>query len=110
MAPLSLPAGARSPFLIHVELGGGIVRRIDITPPNKDVLDLQQLGQGASALTPAWEQFCGEAERVCLEERGHVPGIDMGITGFANRTFILKWVLVTNQVKNTYEDREKATE
>lgn len=73
-------------------------------------ISLRLLGRNYTRLTDEYEACLGQAASICLEECGHQPGINLKIEGIHNEIFPLDWDLVTDEIKRTWRDEEKATE
>lgn len=76
-------------------------------------LDLQTLATapGLPGLTVAAAQTLTEAASVCLEEVGHRTGtVTLVVSGDFEQSVRLHWAEMTEQVRNTYNDLQEATE
>lgn len=74
------------------------------------MLDLNTLGRGLPAITPAFGQALAEAGGVCLEDRGHAQGAQLQVQGYASKSHALVWPAVTEQALRCWNDPEVATE
>ena len=51
-----------------------------------------------------------EAGGVCLESQGHVMGVQLRVSGYANNIYRLEWPPITDQISRTWNDLPEATE
>lgn len=74
------------------------------------VLNLQTLGQGLPAITPAFGAAIAEAGAICLTDEAHAPGVILKVEGEFSTTFRLNWPPVTEQTRRCWNDEEYTTE
>ena len=74
------------------------------------VLNLNDLGNGLPAITPAWGSVLAQVAGVCLESQGHHQGVLLRVTGHLNSTHALNWPPVSAQALKTWADPQEATE
>lgn len=72
--------------------------------------DLQSLPETCPSLSDGFCRMVAEACVVCLEERGHAPGVTMNVRGIAAVKVQIHWQAVTDEIHDTYADPEVATE
>lgn len=73
-------------------------------------LVLTRLGEGLPAITPSFGATLAEACAVCLEEQGHLQGVELIVNGDFTTTFRLYWQPVTEQMLRCWNDEEFTTE
>ena len=74
------------------------------------MIDLNELGQGLPAITPAWGSAMAEAAGVCLESQGHTQGVLLGVTGHVNSSHVLAWPPIGGHARRSWADLQEATE
>lgn len=74
------------------------------------MLNLSELSNGLSAITPSFGQYLAEAGAVCLESQGHQQGHYLHVQGEHSKKYSLKWPMVTEQMLRCLNDPEVATE
>ena len=75
------------------------------------MLDLNELGHGANpGISAAKGAELAEAAAVCMEEQGHIQGIEMAVRGLIQQNHRLDWTPVTRQAHRTWDDNDEATE
>ncbi len=79
------------------------------TSTNK-VISLVSLATGMPGLTVACGTMLAESAAVCLEERKHLTGVALGLTGMRIEGFQLHWAVVDEQQRRCYKDLQEATE
>lgn len=73
-------------------------------------LVLTKLGEGLPTITPSFGATLAEACAVCLEEQGHLQGVELTVNGDFDTTFKLYWQPVTQQMLRCWNDEEFTTE
>jgi len=81
-----------------------------LVEPIGHMLNLQQLGSGMPALSPARGIMMAECASVCFEDRSHATGVSLRVLGLADKEFSVLWDEVTEIHRRTYNDLEEATE
>jgi hypothetical protein len=75
------------------------------------VLDLNELGDGSiPAITPAVGNMLAEGAGVCLESKGHAPGVELIVRGGESGSYRLTWSPITDQALRAWADFNHATE
>ena len=76
------------------------------------LLNLNDLSAGnIPAITPAIGAALAEAGAVCLESRGHGPGVRLTVRGYRDGGYTLDWQPVSLQARDlAYNEAERATE
>lgn len=74
------------------------------------MLNLNELGEGLPAITPAYGKALAEACGICLESVGHVEGKNLLVFGDYEKNYSLSWPPVTEQALRCWNDPEVATE
>jgi hypothetical protein len=80
------------------------------TEPDLVSLDLSLLSAGMRGLSPVTGAYYAEACAVCLEERGHGQACTLSVTGSYSDQFRIIRSDVTDQIRASHEDSERATE
>ena len=80
--------------------------------PNERQLDLNALTTepGLPALTVGAGTYLCESASVCLAQNGLSIGVLLKVSGIRNTSFALKWPSITQQLLDTYNDLQDATE
>ena len=73
-------------------------------------LELDDLSAGMGALTSAMGGALAEAAAVCLEDRGHADPIQLHLRKIEVPQFLLTRPSVTEALRRTHNDMERATE
>ncbi len=73
-------------------------------------LDLQNLSTGIPALTSAMGTVLAEAAAVCLDDRGHPIPVQLHLRKIDEPQYMLSCPAVTEAMRRTHNDLEKATE
>lgn len=74
-------------------------------------MHLGDLNKGMPGITPEWGTSLCHAASVCLEDRAHVSGVQMDITGTLSvRSVTLTWPQTNDQIRRTFADLQDATE
>ncbi|QDT91747.1 hypothetical protein [Gimesia algae] len=73
-------------------------------------LNLQNLAEGLPALTGAMGSVLAEAAAVCLEDRGHTDSVQLHVRRIETPQFLLSYPTVTEAMRRTHNDLERATE
>ena len=73
-------------------------------------LNLEQLAQGLDGITPRAGGSLAEACAVCMETKGHTPGVQLKVYGTWDDTFFLKWRAATEQARRSWNDLPFAAE
>lgn len=73
-------------------------------------LKLQMLGNGTTALDKDFESCLGSAAGACLEEQGHIPQIEIRVSGFWNKSLSLDWNRTTDEAIRTWQNEQQTTE
>jgi hypothetical protein len=81
---------------------------MDESPGNS--IDLNSLAGGMPGLTSACGKSLAEAAAVCLEDRKHISGVSLWLTGIQEEERALIWPIVTDQQRRCYNDLQEATE
>jgi hypothetical protein len=74
------------------------------------MLNLNELGEGLPAITPAFGKALAEAGGICLESEGHAEGKQLHVVGDSDKNYSLLWPPVTSQALRCWNDPEVATE
>lgn len=74
------------------------------------MLNLNDLGKGLPAITPAFGKALAEAGGICLESEGHLEGKELRVLGDSDKQYSLSWPPVTEQALRCWNDPEVATE
>ncbi len=74
------------------------------------MLNLNDLGDGLPAITPAFGMVLAEAGGICLESQGHSQGDLLQVNGDCHNRYALAWPPVTEQAKRCWNDHQVATE
>ena len=74
------------------------------------MLDLNDLGAGQPCLTSQLGGAMAQAEAVCLEHEGHIPGTRLIVRGTIQTSYVLNWAEVTGHARRTWADPREATE
>lgn len=74
------------------------------------MLNLNELGDGLPAITPAFGRALAEAGGMCLESEGHIAGKQLHVMGISDKHYSLFWPPVTDQTLRCWNDPEVATE
>ena len=74
------------------------------------MLDLNELGRGFPAITPAFGKALAEACGVCLESQGHSQGQQLKVKGDYSNEYPLGWPAITEQTVRCWNYPEVATE
>ncbi|WP_223280044.1 hypothetical protein [Nostoc sp. PA-18-2419] len=73
-------------------------------------LVLTKLGEGLPVITSSFGAALAEACAVCLQEQGHLQGVELTVNGDFNTIFSLYWQPVTQQMLRCWNDKEFTTE
>ena len=73
-------------------------------------LNLNDLGDGLPAITPAFGETLAQAGGACLESQGHLHGVQLQVRGDRNGRYSLEWPQVTEQILKCFNDPDEATE
>ena len=73
------------------------------------MLDLNDLETGQPAIDPALGRVFALSAGICLEKRGHSPGVMLSIRGHIAGSDALLWPLITQQARLSF-DRNEAIE
>ncbi len=77
---------------------------------NAAQLNLDDLGNGLPAITPAFGKAMAEAAGVCLESQSHAQNVQLLVSGYIESNYALGWPPVTEQALRTWNDSQEATE
>lgn len=80
------------------------------TPVIPKTIDLEQLASGFDGITPRAGGSLAEACSVCMEIRGHTPGVQLKVSGTWDDMFNLKWIGATEQARRSWNDLPYAAE
>lgn len=74
------------------------------------MLDLNDLGNsGVQGISPGLGSALAEAGAVCLDSKGHQPGVLLAVRGISNRSYTLEWTPSTAQAQRAWQ-YNRATE
>src|SRR5437660_157432 len=74
------------------------------------VLHLPSLRVGTPGITRDYGGCLCEAASVCLEDRAHVSGVSMAVSGALSQSCSITWVPTNEQIRKCYADLQFATE
>lgn len=77
---------------------------------NPKELIITKLAQGLPAITPAFGVALAEACAVCLNDQGHMQGVQLQVQGDLTDVFKIYWQEVTDQMLRCWNDHEYTTE
>ena len=79
-------------------------------PADWQMLNLSDLGNlGVPGIAPGLGSALAEAGAVCLDSKGHQPGVLLAVRGISNRNYTLDWTPSTAQVQRAWQ-YNRATE
>lgn len=81
-----------------------------VVSPGRLQLNLEDLSHGLPGLTPHYGGMMAEAGSVCLEDQGHIWGVELPVNGSFDATFEVYWPAVNDQMRQSLNDLEFATE
>lgn len=70
------------------------------------MLDLNDLSSGQPAIDPALGQVFALTAGICLEKRGHSPGVTLSIKGYIEGSETLIWPPITQQARLSFDQNE----
>src|SRR3954463_8136575 len=74
-------------------------------------LNLHELGAGIPTLTEYMGGMMRECCMICLEDAGHISGVQLSIRGTSTNLFTIHWAgTVDDQMRDCYGDPDEATE
>jgi len=73
-------------------------------------LILTELERGLPGVTPEVGAACSQAAAVCLEDRKHVVGVEMALTGDKRETFKVEWKRPDARAIRAWSDLAEAVE
>ncbi len=74
------------------------------------MLDLNDLGNsGMPGISPGFGSALAEAGAVCLDSKGHQPGVLLAVRGISDRRYTLDWIPSTAQAQRAWQ-YNRATE
>ena len=92
------------------ELSQNCMEIIQLAGGDLHMLDLNELGNGFPAITPAFGKALAEAGAICLDSQGHEQGVLLQVQGDHNSRYSLAWPAVTGQMQKCWNDLDVATE